>query len=829
MEAVFMETDDRSGGEYSVRKYDIHLLEQLNEEYRAKPTLSTFIQYDPESQFEIADKRLHRLSELVDLKEKKVLEVGCGRGYLLKSLAGQYGCSVVGIDIREHVEWQTLRYPPNLDYLVLDLSERNPFAEESFDLIVSFVAWEHMMHPFTMLKECCRILKPEGKIYMHANLYRSPRASHLYRDIYFPFPHLLFPEEVIAEFCLKHGVSKHWFDEYYYRNKLTYGQYKEYFELLNLGIEYEQLQKIELDMDFYERFKDKLEKYPRFDLELEFFNVLLVKNYRGLPERDYLKAALTRERDGRREEIEKFKAELNSARWETTRARRETTRARRETTRLRAELAKEKRTVQAIRSSLSFQLGHALVRPVRKPGCFVILLSYRLLKKSPDGLKEVIGKVTNKSKMLTSLRAFAEKTGECSVDQRKPFPETATLAPVELKGLHAVPEEPDLSEQAKLFSSFLERFKEVVLSRPIYPLVVISSTTRRIGEANRANRCMMFAQELAAAEIPVIYVYYRFKGAKDFTSYSGGYLLQMPNDLFHMWSGTIATWNHTTARLFLCSIPDVHAIQETGLFRYHGWKIVYEVRDDWEEFHKAGVGNWYDVEYERFLCQQADFVTTVSATLRDKMISLGSNPERTFLVPNGLTRNFLEKAKSSFERRRSGYRGNGTIGYFGHLTPNWLNWKLVLKTASRRPDLKFEIIGFGEPKGLNLPRNVVMLGTKNHEQIIDIASNWSVAIIPFKNTKLAEGVDPIKIYEYLALGLRCVACRMSQINDYPLTFIYHNDSKFEEALDGALKYAPSEDDWARAQAFVAASTWDQRVRMTLSLAGIDIPKAGVGT
>lgn len=119
-----METDDRNDG-YCVRKYDIHLLEQLNEEYRSKPVQSTFTQYDPESQFELANKRLRQLSEVVDFKEKKVLEVGCGRGYLSKVLSSEYSCSVVGIDISEHVKWQALKNCPNLDYLVLDLSERS--------------------------------------------------------------------------------------------------------------------------------------------------------------------------------------------------------------------------------------------------------------------------------------------------------------------------------------------------------------------------------------------------------------------------------------------------------------------------------------------------------------------------------------------------------------------------------------------------------------------------------------------------------------------------------------------------------------------------------
>jgi len=517
----------------------------------------------------------------------------------------------------------------------------------------------------------------------------------------------------------------------------------------------------------------------------------------------------------REKEAEKFKAEREALAAELDSAKREITR-------LRAKLAKEQTALQAVRTSFSFRLGHALVRPVHRPGRFVLLLSYRLLKNSPYGLKQVIEKLANKSKMLASLRAFAEEAADHPDAQGESLAERATIYTLGETKLSTVTAEPDLTEQKELFWSFLERFKKVVMSSSSLPLVVISSGSKRIGEENRVHRCMMFAQELATAEIPVIYVYYRFKGGREFVAYEGGYLLQMPNDFFHMWAGSIAAWNASGARLFLCSIPDVHAIPETGLFRYHGWKVVYDVCDDWEQFHKAGVGKWYELEYERFLCRQADFVTAVSTTLRDKMVALGSNPGRTFLVSNGLTRNFLEKAKPSFERRRFGFRGDGTIGYFGHLTPSWFNWELLLKTASDRPDLGFEIIGFAAPKDLNTPPNVKLLGAKTHDEIIDIASNWSVAIIPFKNTKLAEGVDPIKIYEYLALGLPCVACWMPQVKDYPLVFAYRNDSKFEKALGEALMYAASEEDWVRAEALVAASTWDKRLETILHLAGIDM-------
>ena len=103
----------------------------------------------------------------------------------------------------------------------------------------------------------------------------------------------------------------------------------------------------------------------------------------------------------REKEAEKLKAE-----WEVLAA--ELNTARKEITRLQAELAKEKRTVQAIRDSLAFRLGQALIRPIRRPGRVAILVLYRLVKMSPDGLRRVILKVANKSKMLTSLQAFAE-------------------------------------------------------------------------------------------------------------------------------------------------------------------------------------------------------------------------------------------------------------------------------------------------------------------------------------------------------------------------------------------------------------------------------------
>lgn len=82
--------------------------------------------------------------------------------------------------------------------------------------------------------------------------------------------------------------------------------------------------------------------------------------------------ALTGEIDARKREAKEAKAELV-----------------RQTGRLKTELAKEQRRVQAVRGSLSFQLGNMLVQAVRKPGRNTILLLYRVLNL---GIRAVMGK-----------------------------------------------------------------------------------------------------------------------------------------------------------------------------------------------------------------------------------------------------------------------------------------------------------------------------------------------------------------------------------------------------------------------------------------------------
>jgi len=155
------------------------------------------------------------------------------------------------------------------------------------------------------------------------------------------------------------------------------------------------------------------------------------------------------------------------------------------------------------------------------------------------------------------------------------------------------------------------------------------------------------------------------------------------------------------------------------------------------------------------------------------------------------------------------------VGYFGHLTSSWFDWDALISIAQERPSYQFEIIGHSAPDNLELPRNIELMGPKTHSEINDIAAYWSVAIIPFKSSLLSDAVDPIKIYEYMALNLPTVSFRMPQIEKYPYTITVDNVEDFCAAIDEFVNHQPLKDVLTN---WLDSNTWEDRVDSMLDIA-----------
>jgi SAM-dependent methyltransferase len=241
----------------------------LNEAYRAKPLVPAPRSSEPETLAARGASRAQRLARRFELQGKPVLEIGCGRGEVARALAAEHGCRVVAVDIKRRAEWADAS---GVEFLVADLSEAVPAELGRFDVIFSNSVWEHVRHPYAMLRAAKALLAPRGVFHLSANLYRGPKASHRYREVFFPWPHLLFEDDVFEDFYRQIGMRP---ARPAWVNHLTAADYRRYFDLLGFSVQKLGYSVTPLDREFYARFEDRLSRYPIFDLERDFIHVVL--------------------------------------------------------------------------------------------------------------------------------------------------------------------------------------------------------------------------------------------------------------------------------------------------------------------------------------------------------------------------------------------------------------------------------------------------------------------------------------------------------------------------------------------------------------------------
>lgn len=107
--------------------------------------------------------------------ESRVLDVGCGAGFLSNDLA-KNGLHVTGVDLSEKSlavahkfdETKTVHYQTADAYKL-------PFPDQSFDVLTAMDFLEHVEHPEQVILEFSRVLRPNG-IFIFHTFNRNPLA-----------------------------------------------------------------------------------------------------------------------------------------------------------------------------------------------------------------------------------------------------------------------------------------------------------------------------------------------------------------------------------------------------------------------------------------------------------------------------------------------------------------------------------------------------------------------------------------------------------------------------------------------------------------------------
>lgn len=127
------------------------------------------------------------------IKDKVVLDFGCGGGSEAVEIAAKGARQVLGLDIREDVLIKGREKAAAAgveDRCIFAAS----FPDRTADAIISLDAFEHFADPAAVLRKMHALLKPAGEVFMSFGpIWRHPFGGHGFSV--FPWSHLIFSEK----------------------------------------------------------------------------------------------------------------------------------------------------------------------------------------------------------------------------------------------------------------------------------------------------------------------------------------------------------------------------------------------------------------------------------------------------------------------------------------------------------------------------------------------------------------------------------------------------------------------------------------------------------
>jgi uncharacterized SAM-binding protein YcdF (DUF218 family) len=184
--------------------------------------------------------------------------------------------------------------------------------------------------------------------------------------------------------------------------------------------------------------------------------------------------------------------------------------------------------------------------------------------------------------------------------------------------------------------------------------------------------------------------------------------------------------------------------------------------------------------------RRADLVFVTAQRLYDKA---ARHSEHVHVFPAGVDFGKFDEIRQNSAATPSDVESlrRPIVGYVGALHL-WVDQPLLAAAADAMPEATFVLVGPPQVDVTQLAArsNIVMLGGRAHDQIPAYLKSFDVALVPYLRSEFTESVYPVKLNEYLAMGLPVVATDLPEIR------------RFNERHDGVLRVA------GNAEGFVAA-------------------------
>lgn len=174
--------------------------------------------------------------------------------------------------------------------------------------------------------------------------------------------------------------------------------------------------------------------------------------------------------------------------------------------------------------------------------------------------------------------------------------------------------------------------------------------------------------------------------------------------------------------------------------------------------HKSRI---FDIEKQ--FCEQVDGIITTSEYLNFQKKQLN---KKSYVVKNGvdfsLFKPFAKTSVSSKENRKK-------VGYIGTLDFRF-DIDIMEYVIKELPEVIFEFTGYllnhEIVDRLSIYSNVYFFGSVKPEEVPQLLSKYDLGIIPYKMDEVNKNIYPLKINEYLAVGVPVVMSAFANLTDF---------------------------------------------------------------
>lgn len=222
------------------------------------------------------------------------------------------------------------------------------------------------------------------------------------------------------------------------------------------------------------------------------------------------------------------------------------------------------------------------------------------------------------------------------------------------------------------------------------------------------------------------------------------------------------------------------------------WEVFPEcgkVYECYDEYARSSRGDFVSSEWEAELhvLKKADLTFATARSLMDARAPIA---RRLAFLPNGVPDFFFE-AGHELTSDPIDTVPHPRIGYVGNIF-SILDFRLLEDVFRKNPRWQLVLVGpteRGVPiENLRKLPNVHFMGPRPYGSVPGVLRRMDAGLIPFVINEFTRAINPLKLYEYLAVGLPVIATRLPELERFRgLVHLENNDpAEFARGIEQIL-------------------------------------------